>query len=183
MQLVVQAVDLAALAKQINAAHEAGEAATRKGLEYYRAAGADLLKAKDQLKHGEWLGWLKANVQCSHQRASEYMRLAEGWDKLPPGGNLGLKEALAFLDGGARQKRAGGQGGQSRRKGAEEGPSPPEEDAGPTPKQVTFNMEEDQYKEYQRLDTRLAKAFGTEDNDTATLLRAYQFCAKGVANG
>jgi hypothetical protein len=45
---VRQADDLAELAGRINAEHEAGERATRKGLEHFRAAGEALLKAKKQ---------------------------------------------------------------------------------------------------------------------------------------
>jgi hypothetical protein len=52
--------DLATLAARINAAHRAGEAATRKGLEHFRAAGQWLLEAKDRCGHGRWLPWLKA---------------------------------------------------------------------------------------------------------------------------
>lgn len=89
------AEDLAALAARINAEHDAGEGATRKGLEHFRAAGEALLRAKGQCGHGKWLAWLKKNVRCSQQRASEYMRVAQNWDKLPPGGNL--KDALRLL--------------------------------------------------------------------------------------
>lgn len=91
------AEDLAALAAAINAAHEAGEGATRQGLEHFRAAGEALIRAKAECGHGNWLPWLEASVSFSNQRASEYMRLAAGWGKLPPGGNFGLKEALAVI--------------------------------------------------------------------------------------
>jgi hypothetical protein len=93
--IVRPAEDLSILAAEINREHEAGEGATRKGLEHFRAAGERLIRAKAQCGHGKWLAWLKANVRFSQQRASEYMRLAEGWDKLPPGGNL--KDALRLL--------------------------------------------------------------------------------------
>src|SRR5205807_2439251 len=49
--------------------------------------------------HGRWLKVLREQTRLSTQRASEYMRLAEGWDKLPPGGTFALKEALALLVG------------------------------------------------------------------------------------
>jgi hypothetical protein len=82
--IVRPAEDLAVLATQINASHEAGEGATRKGLEHFRAAGEALRKAKAACGHGKWLAWLKTNVRCSQQQASRYMRLA----KLPVTSNL-----------------------------------------------------------------------------------------------
>jgi hypothetical protein len=71
------AEDLDALAARANAAHEAGEAASRKGLEHFRAAGEALLKAKAQCGHGNWLAWLEKNVRFSERRAQQYMRLAK----------------------------------------------------------------------------------------------------------
>jgi hypothetical protein len=90
--------DLDALAGRINEAHEAGEVATRKSLEHYHDAGEMLLSAKGRFgNRGWWLPWLEKNVNFSQQRASEYMRLARGWVKLPPGGNFTLKEALRHI--------------------------------------------------------------------------------------
>jgi Protein of unknown function (DUF3102) len=95
---IVKAVDgLAELATNINAYHAIAEESTRKGLVAYRNAGEALLEAKQKCGHGNWLAWLKKNVKFSNQRASECMRLAAGWDKLPPGGNLSLKEALTII--------------------------------------------------------------------------------------
>jgi hypothetical protein len=73
----------------INAEHEAGQAAIKKGLEHYRRGGERLLAVRKRLRHGQWLPWLKANVNCSQQTASNYMRLA----KLPTVGSLGEAEA------------------------------------------------------------------------------------------
>jgi hypothetical protein len=50
--LVRPATDLAALAAEINAQHKAGEDATRRGLEHFRAAGKALLRAKAACGHG-----------------------------------------------------------------------------------------------------------------------------------
>ena len=93
--MVRPADELAEYAHRINAAHEEGEQDTRRGLEHFRQAGEMLMKVRSRCPHGEWLKWLKANVKFSQQRASEYMRLAEGWGKLPPGGSL--KESLRIL--------------------------------------------------------------------------------------
>jgi hypothetical protein len=95
--LVRPAEDLASLLAAAKAEHEAGEQATRKGLEHYRKAGEVLSKAKSAAGHGNWLPALK-RTGIPQQRASEYMRLATGWDKLPPGGSFGLKEALALIE-------------------------------------------------------------------------------------
>jgi hypothetical protein len=97
--IVRSAVNLEALAAEINAAHEAGEKSTRAGLEHFRAAGEALLKAKKECAHGKWLKWLKENVKFSQQTASCYMRLAADWDKLPAAGNL--RGALRILAGKA----------------------------------------------------------------------------------
>jgi hypothetical protein len=97
--LVQPAQDLAGFFAEANAEHEAGQRAERASLEHYRKAGAALLKAKAAAGHGNWLQVLKAHGKIAQQRASEYMRLAEGWAKLPPGGNFALKEALRVIAG------------------------------------------------------------------------------------
>jgi hypothetical protein len=88
---------LAGLFASANAEHDAGRQAEQVALEHYRKAGAALLKAKAAAGHGNWLKVLKEQCRIPTQRASEYMRLAEGWDKLPTGGNSTLKGALGQL--------------------------------------------------------------------------------------
>src|SRR4051812_7222417 len=80
-----------------NAEHEAGRLAEMKSLEHYRRAGEMLLKAKEAAGHGNWEKVRKEHCRIPQQRSSEYMRLAEGWDKLPPGGDFTLKGALALI--------------------------------------------------------------------------------------
>jgi hypothetical protein len=75
--IVRPAEDLAALAHAINAAHIAGEAAARRGLEHFREAGEKLQKAKAQCGHGKWTDWLKKNLKFSPRRAQRYMALAK----------------------------------------------------------------------------------------------------------
>jgi protein gp37 len=89
------AEDLAELAAAINADHEAGEAATRKGLERFRAAGEKLTRAKAQCGHGKWLPWLKKNVQFEVRTAQTYMRVASEWDKCATAAHL--RDALRLL--------------------------------------------------------------------------------------
>jgi hypothetical protein len=99
--IVRQTDDLAGLFAAANAEHEAGQRAERATLEHYRKAGEALLRAKAAAGHGNWLQVLKEQARFSSQRASEYMRLAAGWDKLPPGGSFALKEALRLISGEA----------------------------------------------------------------------------------
>jgi hypothetical protein len=74
---IKSAVDLKALAEQIEAEHQAGEKATQRGLEHYRAAGEKLLQAKAKVKRGEWLPWLKANIKFPYRTVARYMALAK----------------------------------------------------------------------------------------------------------
>jgi ParB family chromosome partitioning protein len=75
--IVAPAENLAALAAEINADHEAGEELTRRGLEHYRAAGEKLLLAKERCGHGKWLKWAKANLRFGERKAQRYMELAK----------------------------------------------------------------------------------------------------------
>ena len=64
--------DLRILADEINAAHKAGEDATRRGLEHFREAGIRLLRAKEQVGHGKWKAWLDENIKFSRWTAAAY---------------------------------------------------------------------------------------------------------------
>jgi hypothetical protein len=92
------AEDLTELLAEAVAEHDEGERWGRESLEHYRLAGLAFKKAKAAAGHGKWLAALK-RTGVSSQRASECMRLADGWEKLPPGGNFGLKGALALIAG------------------------------------------------------------------------------------
>jgi hypothetical protein len=92
-----------ALLAEAQAEHDAGRRAEQVGLEHYRRAGEALLKAKEAAGHGNWLAVL-SRCKIPQQRASEYMRLAQGWGELPPGGSFTLKGALSAL----ASKREGG---------------------------------------------------------------------------
>jgi hypothetical protein len=50
------------------------------GLPYKQAAGAKLIEAKSQLKHGEWFPWLERNFALSKKTAQTYMNFAETMD-------------------------------------------------------------------------------------------------------
>ena len=62
------------LAAEINAEHDAATGAFKKGCEHALRAGELLLEAKEQVKHGEWLPWLKANCHISQRSAQLYMK-------------------------------------------------------------------------------------------------------------
>jgi phage N-6-adenine-methyltransferase len=68
--------DLVALAAEINAEHQAGEEATRRGLEHYHRAGLKLLEAKQRCGHGHWLKWVSDNLRFTERQARRYMELA-----------------------------------------------------------------------------------------------------------
>jgi 16S rRNA G966 N2-methylase RsmD len=77
------ALSLDALAANINANHSAAECTARTALDYARAAGDELLLAKAQVEHGQWLHWLAANCpRMSERTARAYMRLARNWETL-----------------------------------------------------------------------------------------------------
>lgn len=78
--IVREAADLSELAARINREHQAGTAATRKGLENFREAGEALIKAKGLCGHGEWLKWLEKNVHFDRRTATNYMKIAREWE-------------------------------------------------------------------------------------------------------
>src|SRR5256885_15565240 len=109
--MVRSAVDLAALAAQINAAHQAGEEATRRGILEFKKAGDALLKAKEACGHGQWLPWLKKHVKFSARTARRYMRLASAWqDKMATMANLTDALALLAKDDGDAEEADGPEG-------------------------------------------------------------------------
>jgi hypothetical protein len=107
--VVRPAEDLAELMAVAQAEHEAGQRGEQMTLEHYRKAGEALVRAKAAAGHGRWLPALE-KTGIPQQRASEYMRLAEGWGKLPPGGTFTLKEALRLIGATEAQGGAGANG-------------------------------------------------------------------------
>ena len=81
--IVRPADELAEYAARINAAHEAGEESTRRGLEHFRRAGEDLLKVQARIGRG-FRSWLVANVKVKRRRAYQYIKLAN----TPPTGDV-----------------------------------------------------------------------------------------------
>jgi phage N-6-adenine-methyltransferase len=70
------------VAKEIRTLHKANEAiladSSTRGLENAIRVGELLAGVKSTLKHGEWLPWLKGNVEFNKDTAARYMRC---WDR------------------------------------------------------------------------------------------------------
>ena len=60
-------------------------------------AGRLLIQAKDQVGHGGWLRWLKANTSVSERTAQYYMKLARDPSKSAIIADLTLDGALKLL--------------------------------------------------------------------------------------
>jgi hypothetical protein len=76
--------NLSALAALINAAHRKADTATHERLEWYLAAGRELLRAKAEVvrrngkKRGSWLAWLRTSCpDLTRLKAWQLMRFAE----------------------------------------------------------------------------------------------------------
>jgi hypothetical protein len=76
------AMDLAALAREINKAHRAFGAAVRRSLRYALRAGQALRVVKARLPHGAFGRWVEENAEVSHRSASRYMLVVDRWQRL-----------------------------------------------------------------------------------------------------
>lgn len=147
--IVQEVADLAELANRINAEHEAGEGATRRGLEHFCAAGDYLIKAKAQCKHEKkkWMPWLKTHIKgVSQTQANVYMRVAKNREKLTAAVNL--RDALRLL--------------------TDDVPDDPEEEEEPLPEYVTIDQWADLPQELRKklLATKGDKKFNSQgDNE------------------
>lgn len=68
---------LAALASEINEAHDAFESTARRAVEHFIECGTKLLKVKASLGHGNFTNWMKANLTFGIRTAQRYMQAAE----------------------------------------------------------------------------------------------------------
>lgn len=69
----------------------------RQEVESIYEIGRRLIEAKAQLKHGEWLPWLRDEVEFSETSAQRYMQLAREYGKSTTVRDLGVSKALALL--------------------------------------------------------------------------------------
>lgn len=98
---LIRSNSLTDLAARIKIEHEASLLSMKRGLEHAIAAGNLLIEAKAQLKHGQWLPWLREVCQSLPERtASLYMRLARNLPELEKSAtvaDLTVRGALAAL--------------------------------------------------------------------------------------
>ena len=78
-----QTPELHGLAQAINAEHRQAHAEAQSALEKARRCGELLLQAKSAVPHGQWLPWIEEHLEFGTRQAQKYLRLAEGWDRLP----------------------------------------------------------------------------------------------------
>lgn len=82
MMKTVITQDEAKLADSINEHHAQAEHHAREAVNHAMACGEALLTAKELVKHGEWLDWLKVNTTVSERTSRNYMRLASHRDQI-----------------------------------------------------------------------------------------------------
>lgn len=99
--IVAPAEGLGELAALANAGYEAGEDATRKGIDHYIASGEALVKAKKLCGHGKWLPWVEKNLRFGDRQARKLMRLYRERDRLKSESDSDLT-----IDGAARRSPA-----------------------------------------------------------------------------
>jgi hypothetical protein len=83
---------LADLAARIKVEHTAVSDSLKASVRHGIAAGELLIEAKAQLKHGQWLPWLRDHVEISERTAQLYMRLAKNRTEIE------AKSATAIAD-------------------------------------------------------------------------------------
>jgi len=90
--------DLAALAAEIRAEHDAIKGAGRTQVEHARNAGERLARVRQQLKeeHG-WTKWVKTKVKLTSQTARNYLKIHEEWGKCQTVLHLGVRGVLEYL--------------------------------------------------------------------------------------
>jgi DNA modification methylase len=89
---------LADLAARIRQEHEASAAAMKRSLEHAIAAGKLLNEAKAQLKHGQWLPWLREHCRVPERTATLYMRLAKHFGEIGNVADLSIRDAVALIN-------------------------------------------------------------------------------------
>jgi hypothetical protein len=148
----------------------AGQAATRKGLEHYRAMGGALLKVKEQLKRGQWMKWLNGGTLLfSPRQAYRYMALA----KFAVTANL-EEQWRTILGNGPAPSGAGGE------PAAKPSPATASRNPGGTPSgdhTKTFNLRltTASYDQFVEMANGLMKKFGL-DNQHDAIFEAVRRC-------
>jgi hypothetical protein len=84
---------LPVLAAEIRRAHADVQEAARTAAEHAITAGHALLEAKELLKHGQWLPWLREHCALAERTAQLYMKIAKSGLESATVADLGLKAA------------------------------------------------------------------------------------------
>lgn len=87
--------NLELLAEQANTEHAAFETTQSAAVAHAIAAGEALIAAKAELERGQWLPWVRANLDFSERMARNYMRIARNGNAVADLGSI--REALADL--------------------------------------------------------------------------------------
>jgi N6-adenosine-specific RNA methylase IME4 len=104
--LTPQEAELSWLAEHINLQHRLCQDAYEQAVYAARDAGRLLIEAKAKCGHGNWLNWLDANFEGSHDTARNYIRLASNWGQIEEKSNydrdrnlepLSIRAALRLL--------------------------------------------------------------------------------------
>lgn len=95
MSATAEVLSLAELAVLASIEHAAYETTQRAALSHAVAAGEALIEAKARLKHGEWLPWVRDNLDFSERTASRYMTIASNRTRVADLGSV--REAIAEL--------------------------------------------------------------------------------------
>lgn len=88
---------LPTLAAEIRAAHTGVLDAAKTAAERAIEAGNALLEAKELVKHGEWLPWLKEHCRLPERTSQFYMKIAKLGLKPATVADLGLKAAAKAI--------------------------------------------------------------------------------------
>jgi hypothetical protein len=69
-------LSLPTLADLANKAAEACDKSARRTVQQAAVCGRALLAAREQIPHGEWMGWVRSNFDYDHSLATRYMQVA-----------------------------------------------------------------------------------------------------------
>ena len=69
-------LSLPTLAEMANEAAAACEQSARRTVQQAAVCGRALLAAREQIPHGEWMGWVRSNFDYDHSLATRYMQVA-----------------------------------------------------------------------------------------------------------
>jgi len=70
---------------------------TQQNNKNYIEIGKLLIEAKGRLEHGQWIKWLKNNIEMSLTKAENLMRIAEEFTNSSPVANLGYTKASLLI--------------------------------------------------------------------------------------